>query len=368
MQNQSTIVYLEKAFFSEKEKKLVKYGGISATSFLYENGVQGLKIKNRRGEIIMLPYQGQQIWSCIFDNRNLTMKTMFDKPFPTQIFTNTYGGFLLHCGVSSMGNPSEKDNHPVHGELPNAPYHKAFIETGRDENGCYIGVGGQYHYIVSSSFNYLAEPYVKIYENSTKLNISMSIKNLKNSDMEYMYLMHINYRPVDSSKLIYSAGCSPDDIKVHVIPSDIESSPEKEKFISFLKKLEINPELHNEIRPDFCYNPEIVFTLKCNCDKEGNAYGMQMHPDGFAEYISYKTSEFDYGIRWISRTENEDALGILLPATAEHRGYIEEKRKGNIKLLKAGEKVNFHVETGLLNPSEAMDVKHKIENINRKGE
>lgn len=358
--NQFATIHLDKTFFSEKEKILVENGEISASAFLYESGVHALNIKNKRGEITILPYQGQQIWSCIFDNRNLTMKTMLNQPYPTQMFLNTYGGFLLHCGATAMGVPSDDDNHPLHGELPNAPYQKAFLKVGHDKNGRYIEIGGQYHHIVSFNHNYLAEPYIKLYENSSILNVSMSITNLKDSDMEYMYLMHINFRPEDGSKLIYNAGRNPGDVMVHVIPSDIEASPEKVKFNEFLKNLELDPRLHDNLRPEFIYNPEIVFTVKYSSDDEGKAYSMQVHPDGFADYVCHRPSELNYGIRWIARTKNEDAIGLLLPATAEHRGYSAEKKKGNIKILAAGEKVEFHVEAGLLNPQEAMAVKNRI--------
>ena len=359
-------MHLKKTFFSEKEEILVENGGISAATFLYDSGVHGLKIKNRRGEVILLPFQGQQIWSCIFDNRNLTMKSMFKQPISTQIFSNNYGGFLLHCGATAMGVPSEKDSHPTHGELPNAPYQKAFLRAGNDEKGCYIGIGGQYNHIEAFNNNYLAEPYIKLYENSTVLEISMSITNLKHSDMELMYLMHINFRPENNSQLIYSAKTGLGDIKVHIIPSDIEASLEKVKFANFLKNLELNPELHNDINPDHIYDPEIVFTLKnYNCDDEGKAHSMQIHPDGFADYVCHRPYELDYGIRWISRTKDEDAMGLLLPATAEHRGYSAEKKKGNIKILAAGKKVEFHVEAGLLAPQEAYMVKNKIEKLSK---
>lgn len=364
--NNFTTIYLNKSFFSENEKMIVQNGGISVSTFLYESGVHGLKIKNTRGEIIILPYQGQQIWSCTFDNRNLTMKSMFDQPYQTQTFIDTYGGFLLHCGATAMGIPSNEDEHPLHGELPNATYQKAFIRTGCDEKGFFIGIGGQYHHVVACNYNYLAEPYIKLYENSSLLNISMSFTNLKKSEMPFMYLMHINFKPENGSHLVCSDSGNDADIKVHIIPSDIEASPEKEKFNKFLKKLKLNPELHKDINPDHIYDPEIVFTLKYNKDLEGNAYSMQVHPDGYADFVCHKPDEFKYGIRWISRTKNEDAIGLLLPCTAEHRGYSMEKEKGNIVTLSAGEKIEFHVEAGLLNPLDVVEIKRKIDFCNRK--
>lgn len=56
------------------------------------------------------------------------MKSMFREPVATQSFSHNYGGFLLHCGATAMGVPSKEEAHPVHGELPSAPYQKAFLK------------------------------------------------------------------------------------------------------------------------------------------------------------------------------------------------------------------------------------------------
>lgn len=362
-QDHFTTIYLEKAFFSEKERILAENSRLSASVFLYGSGVHGLRIKNKRGKITVLPFQGQQIWECIFDDRNLTMKSMFKEPEATQSFTHNYGGFLLHCGASAMGNPSKEDIHPVHGELPNAAYQKAFLRCGCDKGGCYMAFGGQYEYIEAFRHHYIAEPLVKMYENSTVMDISMSITNLRNSSMELMYLMHINFMLKNGSKLIYSAGSMPEDIIVHINPSDIEKSPEKGEFTSFLNNLERDPGLHNHILPNQPYDPEIVFTIDYKYDDEGRAYSMQVHPDGYADYVCHRPGELDHGIRWIARTCDENAIGLLLPATADHKGYLAEKSKGNIKILSTGEKAEYHVNAGLLAPKEVEMVKKRIEKI-----
>ncbi|MBG7610121.1 MAG: hypothetical protein IZT55_04560 [Anaerolineae bacterium] len=54
--------------------------------------------------------------------------------------------------------------------------------------------------------------------------------------------------------------------------------------------------------------------------------------DGCSDYVAHKLSELDKGIRWISRTKDQDALGIVFPATAETEGYLAEKAKGNIRM------------------------------------
>jgi hypothetical protein len=121
MSARDTTFYLQESFFGEKEKQFIEYGSLSASTFRFDSGVLGLRLKSDRGELVMLPFQGQQIWSAEFDGRPLTMTSMFPEPRPTQVFLETFGAFLLHCGATAMGGPSAQDSHPLHGELPNAP-------------------------------------------------------------------------------------------------------------------------------------------------------------------------------------------------------------------------------------------------------
>ena len=204
-----TVVNLTPQFFAERERILVQHDSLSASTFLFESGVCGLRLANGLGHLVLLPFQGQQIWSVEFGGRNLTMKSMFIEPRPTQVYLETYGGFLIHCGATAMGVPSSGDTHSLHGELPNAAYQKAHVVAGEDESGAYIGVGGQYQHTVAFNHNYVAQPQVKLYAGSTLFELAMTIINLKHSEMEVMYLAHVNFRPVENGRLVYSANCTP---------------------------------------------------------------------------------------------------------------------------------------------------------------
>jgi hypothetical protein len=87
---------------------------------------------------------------------------------------------------------------------------------------------------------------------------------------------------------------------------------------------------------------------------------MQMHPDGTADYVRHRPEQLDTGVRWISRTPDQDALGLILPATAEPEGYTAEKAKGNIKVIPAQGTFHVDLEIGTLNEKEAKTVAAKI--------
>ncbi|MEM7029422.1 MAG: DUF4432 family protein [Chloroflexota bacterium] len=354
-------LHLHPTFFSESEKTLVEIAGLTASTFLYKSGVAGLRLRNELGQVTLLPYQGQQIWHAEFFGRTLTMKSMFDIPNPTTDYLRTYGGFLIHCGATTMGVPTETDDHPLHGDLPNAPYQTAQLLLGEDDQGTYIALTGEYQHTVAFSDNYLARPSVKLYANSAIMPIDITIENLKKTDMDLMYLAHINFRPVNQGQLIYSAPCTPDYVRVRSsIPSHI-SPPEG--YREFLDDLERNPERHNLLSPDLAFDPEVVFYIDYLSDTDGWAHSIQQHPDGTADYIGHRPEELSHGVRWISRTPDQDALGIVLPATAEPEGYTAEKEKGNVRTLEGGSQVTFHMKAGALSPEAATNMQRQVNDI-----
>jgi len=357
----TTVVNLKSSLFGARESVLVTHGMLSATAFRFDSGVCGLRLTNEVGHLVVLPFQGQQIWSAVFNGRALTMKSMFDEPRPTQEYLQTYGGFYLHCGATAMGAPSAEDTHPLHGELPNAPYQEAYVVVGQDDRGPYIGVGGKYQHTVAFTCNYVAEPLVKLYASSTVFPVSLTLTNLMHSEMEFMYLAHINFRPVDNGRLVYSAPPVPERVRVRTsIPTHIRPRP---GYVEFIEELRQHPEKHHVLSSDLVFDPEVVFIIDYLADEEGWAHSMQVHPDGSADYIRHRPAHLDTGIRWISRTADQDALGIVLPATAGPEGYLAEKARGKVKVLPPLGRFHCDVEVGVLNLDEAALVEEKVARI-----
>ena len=53
----------------------------------------------------------------------------------------------------------------------------------------------------------------------------------------------------------------------------------------------------------------------------------------------------------------------VLPATAQHMGYLYCKEHGLEKYLQPGETLTYHITTGILSPEESCDMKSKIESL-----
>jgi hypothetical protein len=278
------------------------------------------------------------------------MRSMFEQPFPTTDFLATFGGFLQHCGATGMGAPGPQDRHPLHGELPNAPYPSAFLVAGQDEHGAYLGLGGAYRHTEAFRYNYLARPLVKLYAGSSLLHISMTITNLKASPMPLMYLAHINFRPVDYGRLVYSAVCDPRHMRVRrQAPAHVEVTP---AYRDFIARLAARPEKHLLLEPGLAFDPEVVFLVDYLPGPDGWAHALQVHPDGSADVVRHRPEQLPCGIRWICRTPDQDALGMEA-GTAEVDGYTAEKEKGHLKELGAGQVFHCELQAGMLTPQEA---------------
>lgn len=344
--------------FSEKEHVVVEHGPFAASTFRFESGVCGLRLRNDAGELVMLPFQGQQIWSAAFGGRNITMRSMFDGPRATRDYLENYGGFLLHCGFMAMGVPTGDDDHPLHGELPNAPYARAHVEVDEDERGRYIALGGAYNHTVAFSTNYLAEPLVKLYAGSSLFRIIFKATNLKVTPMEYMYMAHVNWRPVDNARLVYSAEATPAHVRLREsIPSHVKPTP---AYLETMRTLKAQPEQHHVLSPDLSFDPEIVFNIDYRADADGWAHSMQVHPDGSADYIAHQPEVLNVGVRWICRMKDQDALGLVLPATAGPEGYTAEKAKGLVRTLEGGQAFVCEMNVGVMAADEAAEMEKKI--------
>ncbi|MBT7163385.1 MAG: DUF4432 family protein [Victivallales bacterium] len=353
MSMEPVIIALTPAQFGEREAILAECGEFTATAFRFESGVCALRLMNAVGSATVLPWQGQQIWSAHFHGRELTMKSMFEQPQPHASYLETYGAFLLHCGATAMGVPGPEDTHPLHGELPNAPYQGAYLELGEDEDGGYIAIGGWYRHTVAFTCNYTAEPLIKLRAESGLMDVTMDITNHKVTPMEWMYLAHINFRPVDQARLVYSAPCDPDHVRVRTsIPPHVRPPA---GYREFLAELAEDPGMHNVFSDELSYDPEVCFFLDYEADAEGWAHTLQVLPEGGADYVGHRPEQLDKVIRWIASNGDQGAMGMALPATAEPEGYAAEKAKGHILTLGPGHTTRIELRAGALTPEQAAE-------------
>lgn len=347
---------LASVHFGEKERPLAEAAGFTLSTFRYDSGIAALRVRNRRGEIIVLPFKGHQIWRCIFDGRDLTMKSMFEEPVPDVPYLETYGAFFIHCGATAIGAPGPTDRHPLHGELPNAPFQKGWVVIDEEKGTC--AIVGSYEYTVAFSYHYLATSTHVMGANSTMLDISLSVENLKKTPMDLMYLAHANFRPVDNGELFYSAPANKTSVRVRKsIPAHITPAP---GYKEFLEELAEKPALHHVLRPDLKFDPEVAMTIDMKAGKDGFAHALLRRPDGTSDYMRYRPEQCSQCIRWICRTPDQDAIGMAFPSTSEVEGYTAEKKKGLYVSLAGGATWRVDMHLGTLGKAETDHVIKEI--------
>jgi hypothetical protein len=344
--------------FGEKERLLAQGGGFEISTFRYDSGIAALRVKNTRGEIIVLPFKGHQIWRCVFDGRDLTMKSMFAEPVATNAYLETYGAFFIHCGATAIG-PAE-GGIPLHGELPLAPFQRGWIELDEAKGRC--AIIGSYEHTVAFSYHYLATSTYVMEANGTLLDVSLQVENLKKTDMDVMYLAHANFRPVDNGAFIYSAPYTPEAIRVRKsIPAHISPKP---GYREFLEELARDPKQHHVLKPGLAFDPEVAMMIDMRAGDDGFAHALFRRPDGSADYMRYQPAQCPRCIRWICRTPDQDAMAVAFPCTSEVEGYTAEKKKGHYITVAGGKSWRVDMRLGALSSSEADTIVKVIEKIN----
>ena len=189
----------------------------------------------------------------------------------------------------------------------------------------------------------------------------MRITNLKHTSMDLLYLAHVNFRPVDNGRLVYSALPTPQQVRVRSeIPSHIRPAP---GYAEFLAQLAGDPTGHHVLAPGLAFDPEVCFFINYLADAEGWAHSMQVHPAGGADYIAHRPEQLGKATRWISRTPDQDAIALVEPGTVTPMSYEDLAASGSIPTLAGGESFHCEMEMGALTPAEAEQVVKKIEVI-----
>jgi hypothetical protein len=116
--------------FSYTPCLLLESGDFSVELFRYPAGIEAIRIHNRRGTVIVLPFLGQMVWDVNFDGRALTMGHRFKQPLPGDSIIDTYGCFAFHSGLLANGCPAAEDTHALHGEMACARMDTAWIVAG----------------------------------------------------------------------------------------------------------------------------------------------------------------------------------------------------------------------------------------------
>ncbi|MDE1169500.1 MAG: aldose 1-epimerase family protein [Pseudomonas sp.] len=345
----STRVPLYKSAFGEAEKTLLQSADFRVSSWVYPSGVLALALENSRGRLVVLPYQGQMVWSAMFDGCNLTMNNLFSQPRPSPTVIGTYGCFMFHSGLLRNGCPTPQDDHALHGEMPCAAMDSAWLEVGEGASGPWLRLGGEVEYVQGFGDRYRASPSVTLQAGSALFDIGMQVCNLAGKPMDLMYMAHMNYAYVPDARFIEPLGMQARRLRSSV-PAHVQPTAQ---WSAYMAQLAEKPAALACLDSPHLYDPEVVmFFDGVHADARGQAHFLLQHPDGAAFYTRYRPEQFEHAARWVLHNADQQVAAFVLPATCEPEGYRAEKAKGQVRSLAAGATAEFSVTTGYLTPGE----------------
>jgi len=342
-------VPLYQQLFEHTPQLLVKSQDFTVHAWTYPGGVHAVSLENSRGRLVVLPWQGQMIWSADFDGQSLTMKNMFQRPRPTATVIGTYGCFMFHSGLLRNGCPAPQDTHALHGEMPCAAMDNAWLEVDADEQGPLLRLCANHEYVQGFGDHYRASPTVTVRPDSGLFEIAMNVANLAGQPMDLMYMAHMNYAYIAGARL--SGPREGARIRARTsVPGHVKPTPQWSRYLAELAE---HPASLQVLDSPHLYDPEIVcFIDEVGSDKDGYAHFFLDHPNGAAFYTRYRPEEFDHATRWILHNCDQQVAAFVLPATCEPEGFEAESAKGNVRSLAAGATAHFSLTTGYLSAQE----------------
>jgi len=354
-----TVVHLSKVQFGEVERPLLEAGALRASTFRYASGIEGLRLANPRGGVVVLPWYGQMVWDASFDGVRLTMKSMFDSPRPAADIAGTYGCFAFHSGLLRNGCPSPQDTHPLHGEMPLAPMDAAELRAGQDAEGPYLRLAGTREYVMGFGAHYLARPSVTLRPESTLFDLRMEVENVGGATMDLMYMCHMNHAFVPGGRFIQSTPFTPEATRVRTaVPGHVQRNP---RFDALLQELARHPAAMETLAHPEAYDPEQVFYLSgLRTDAAGDTHLMLRRPEGDAFLVSYDPRSLPHVVRWVLYNADQQVAALALPSTCEPEGFLAESRKGHVRRLAPRQTAAFTVRTGYLDRQAAARMADKI--------
>jgi len=350
---------LQKPVFTEKEKVIATFAGITASAFRYDSGIEALRLSNARGHLVVLPFYGQMVWDAEFDGVDLTMKNMFSMPRQADAIVGTYGCFAFHSGLLRNGCPSPEDDHLIHGEMPTASMDSAALECGEDDEGPYMALVGTCEYVMGFGAHYMARPRIVMRPGKTLFDMGMNVENLSGSAMDLMYMCHVNFAFYEGARIVQPAPYSAEQTVVRTaVPGHVQTTPDYLEFIDSLAKDPSGIEVLDE--PER-YNPEqVLYVRGLASDDHGNTASLMRRREGDGFHIAYNLHDFPKTVRWVLVNDDQQVAAFALPSTCEPEGYLAESQKGNVRRLESKQSAAFNVRLGYMTPEDSAEAERKI--------
>jgi len=324
---------LHSGMFSMRREVLWTQQDLTLETSTFTSGVESVTLSIGSSQWIWLPFLGSQVWDWSIDGVSQKFSGFVSEPAYGLPFLENYGAFLIHCGITAMGNPGIGDTHAHHGELSTARFDRAWIEFTNPSSEFPVALCSELTVHIPFKTSYRFEPRLQIHRSGRFAIMTCMLENRFQSPLPYMYLAHINFRYPDQGKLSYQ----------------IESFNQETVTVlhETIKGITENPSLVFQLGKERNHDPEFVGIMDhgrhARPTVPGNSHMISsLHMDsGQILWVASRTVPLDHTVIWITHNKDRGACGFALPATAGPRGKSAEQALGNLKYLAAKETIHM---------------------------
>ncbi len=352
-------VALRRDFFAETEREILRAGELSASLFRTSSGVEALRLANRRGSLVVLPFMGQMVWRATFDDVELAMRGMFDDPRPGTTILDTYGCLAYHAGLLRNGTPGPEDDHPLHGEMPCMTMDEVGLEVGEDADGAWIAVTGLRDYARGFGAHYRARPRIVLGAGATQFAMEIGVENRAATPMDLMYICHANFGFPEGARIVQPVPFDARHVVTrtaipgHVVPT--------ERYRALLADLAADPSGAEVLDDPSRFSPEQVFYVKGLAPGEdGLVHVMLQRREGDGFTVAYDPIAMPHMVRWLLADGDHGVAAFAMPGTCEPEGHAAEARKGHVRSLAPGATAHFTTRLGYADRDAATALARRI--------
>ena len=343
-----------------KKEDIARYVGsmsqvMDAREFAYRNGrqegVKAIEVYNDTGfRFTILPDKGMDIGPASFCGKSLTWNCKNGVVAPQYYengglgFLRSFGGGLLTtCGLTSVGDPGVDGETVlgIHDRIDNLPAGRYSIEEYWEDGNMVIHIKGRVSQSCLYYENMVLERDIIFKMGEAKVYVHDRIINAGYNDTPFMLIYHINFGfpVITEATRFYSAAK--------------KSWPWNEDA----KK--------GDGKADTFQQPTRQYAYECfahDMPEESDAvYAALINEDiAYGGYLKYSSRELPKFITWKMMGE-QDYVVAMEPGTNLPEGRQTAKENGRLRILRAGEEHNVHLEIGVLSGKEQIsNLKNKI--------
>lgn len=256
-------------------------------------------------------------------------------------------GLLTTCGLTYYGIPATENNEDLgmHGRIGNIPAEEVGVRTDFISDKPSVTISGKVRQAKFFGEYIVMEREIKSYLGENKIFISSSVTNEGFDRQPLMFQYHVNY----GYPLLQEG------TELFAAINDITPSTE-------VAKKGLNNHRVAEV-PQKGYE-EQVFYLDLATDNEGYVTVALINKKlSMGVYERFNKEQLPRFIQWKQMGEGFYVMG-LEPCTNYFEGRPQEREKGRLQYIEAGETKKFELEIGILDGEEEInEVKEKIKSL-----